>query len=501
MRRRGHIVTFYSYKGGTGRTMALANVAALLARRPATRILVMDWDLEAPGLHRFFKECADEADGVIDLLETLARAIGRLAQPLDEEATTAVVRALPLERFVAPTSSGRIDVMTAGDPHSSTYPRRVSDFPWERLHAAAPQLFTKLAEMLADRYDYVLIDSRTGITDTSGICTAVLPDKLVVVFTPNHQSVEGAVGRARAAVTYRRNGDDLRPLVVYPVASRVELSEEILRQQWRHGDSARELSGYEPMFEAVLGEIYALPGCDLKPWFDEVQIQHAARYAYGEEIVVDTESLSDRLSLARSYASLERALIETDGPWELRSAETRTSTLDTRREQIALDLLAAEVLWHTWRADRGRRLLLLTRGLQLVAGLFFVIVGVLTLQFSGGGDHWFENLPLLAGVGGVALAVELLATLTGAGEWQRHAALAESLRREQFRYETRSSEYGDTDDPLTLLAQRVSERLDAVYDDWPRARFLGELAPRPQRRTYSLPSRNDEGAAQPLPPR
>src|SRR5215831_12610747 len=47
------IVTFYSYKGGVGRSMALANIAVLLARR-GLRVLVVDWDFEAPGLERYF---------------------------------------------------------------------------------------------------------------------------------------------------------------------------------------------------------------------------------------------------------------------------------------------------------------------------------------------------------------------------------------------------------------------------------------------------------------
>ena len=47
------IVTFYSYKGGVGRSMALANVAVLLGQR-RQRILVVDWDLEAPGVERYF---------------------------------------------------------------------------------------------------------------------------------------------------------------------------------------------------------------------------------------------------------------------------------------------------------------------------------------------------------------------------------------------------------------------------------------------------------------
>lgn len=44
----GRIVTFYSYKGGTGRTMALVNVGWIMASN-GKRVLLVDWDLEAPG--------------------------------------------------------------------------------------------------------------------------------------------------------------------------------------------------------------------------------------------------------------------------------------------------------------------------------------------------------------------------------------------------------------------------------------------------------------------
>jgi MinD-like ATPase involved in chromosome partitioning or flagellar assembly len=47
------IVTFYSYKGGVGRSMALANVADILCRQGA-RVLMVDFDLEAPGLEQYF---------------------------------------------------------------------------------------------------------------------------------------------------------------------------------------------------------------------------------------------------------------------------------------------------------------------------------------------------------------------------------------------------------------------------------------------------------------
>ena len=56
---QGQIITFYSYKGGTGRTMALANTACVLAERQRNSddkgVLMIDWDLEAPSLHRYFR--------------------------------------------------------------------------------------------------------------------------------------------------------------------------------------------------------------------------------------------------------------------------------------------------------------------------------------------------------------------------------------------------------------------------------------------------------------
>src|SRR4051812_11364377 len=47
------IFTFYSYKGGVGRSMALANVAESLHEK-GLRVVMIDWDLEAPGLETFF---------------------------------------------------------------------------------------------------------------------------------------------------------------------------------------------------------------------------------------------------------------------------------------------------------------------------------------------------------------------------------------------------------------------------------------------------------------
>ena len=70
----GKVYTFYSYKGGVGRSMAMANVGALLAVW-GKKVLLIDWDLEAPGLENYLKEGNEHSisevgkkEGLIDLL-------------------------------------------------------------------------------------------------------------------------------------------------------------------------------------------------------------------------------------------------------------------------------------------------------------------------------------------------------------------------------------------------------------------------------------------------
>src|SRR5262249_23675744 len=85
----GKIVTFYSYKGGVGRTMALANVAWILASN-GYRVLAVDWDLESPGLHRYFHPFLEDKAltkssslGILDMIRGYVEAV--LTPPTQSE--------------------------------------------------------------------------------------------------------------------------------------------------------------------------------------------------------------------------------------------------------------------------------------------------------------------------------------------------------------------------------------------------------------------------------
>src|SRR5258707_1146755 len=137
----GRIVTFYSYKGGTGRSLALANVAWILANN-GLRVLVIDWDLEAPGLHRYFapflidKELRDTR-GVTDFVwdfatEAMTPAPESEDDPRWFEPLADFRRYAVALRYEFP-KSGVLDFVPAGR-QDSTYSQRVSTFDWKRFY-------------------------------------------------------------------------------------------------------------------------------------------------------------------------------------------------------------------------------------------------------------------------------------------------------------------------------------------------------------------------------
>ena|SRR5215216_6717265 len=331
----GKTITFYSYKGGTGRTMALANAAVLLAREQSKDrrgILMIDWDLEAPGLHRFFRNQLksitggtsdpdakiDKEEGLLDFFWQLKKATSKYNQksPQRQAEARELLESIKPESFVLRTDvAGDLSLLKAGRIDDD-YSQKVNTFAWEDFYNRAPWLIRSFGERLAKQYRYILIDSRTGLTDVSGICTMLLPEILVFVFTPNRQSIEGGLSVIRRATNYRLKSSDLRPLVVFPLASRVDPTREKLMETWRYGDATGEIKGFEPQFEQLFKSIYQLEQCSLKEYFNEIQIQHTPDYAYGESIAVEAEGSGARLSLKRSYVTFVDRLINSPSPWQ-----------------------------------------------------------------------------------------------------------------------------------------------------------------------------------------
>ena len=352
MSELGKVVVFYSFKGGTGRTMALANVGCALAKgaRLPRPILLVDWDLEAPGLHRYFRkylskshldnqDFQDRAPGLIDLFFELEDRISKsdTINQDDISLITPIIDQFPFTDYICKTDINDLHLLKAGC-FDHSYASKIGSFKWQELYRRWPNLLRIFSERLARDYSFISIDSRTGLTDTGGICTMVMPEILVAVFTPNRQSLLGLIDIVQEAARYRAQSDDLRPLVVYPLPSRIEASEPSLRQSWRVGDQVSDVPGFQRVFEETFKTVYALAGVNLDSYFDDVQIQHIPRYAYGEEIAVLVEEIQDRFSLTRSYQRFAAHLLLGMPPWEVAALSDdifSTDWVDKPRARIA----------------------------------------------------------------------------------------------------------------------------------------------------------------------
>jgi hypothetical protein len=226
---RGQIVTFYSYKGGTGRTMALANVAWILASN-GKQVLVVDWDLESPGLHKFFHPFLDESTvsatpGVIEIINEYASAAVSPAPRPDDwhlEYARMLPHAVSLDWGSFPDGGG-LDFISAGRQNRD-YSAAVVSLDWDNFYdrLGGGRFFQAMRADMKKNYDYVLIDSRTGLSDVAEICTVELPDMLVVCFTLSDQSIEGAAAVARQISGRYRD----RNIRILPVPMRIEDGEK-----------------------------------------------------------------------------------------------------------------------------------------------------------------------------------------------------------------------------------------------------------------------------------
>ena len=338
----GKIYTFYSFKGGVGRSMSLANIAVLLAAQ-GKRVLVVDFDLEAPGLEHFFYEHDPglagrlaKRPGLIDLLRAKTRdwadAVETVQVKLDQ---------LSFSKDTPQAGVGKLDLLASGraSRNADTYTREVQELNWDRLYEDndVGTLFGYIRADWLAQYDFVLVDSRTGVTDIGDLCTVVLPDHLVLLFVTNEQNIEGVAHIYHRAVTeHARQPFKRDPLTVLPVLSRDEFyAENKLSSEWR----AKAAERLAPL-------LHWLPN-GLKPVnaFRKVFIPYFAVWSFGEALPVLTapQDTTNPSSINAAYARIAR-LILSGLDWSALDAVADPEELSSARlENIALEAEAEEL--------------------------------------------------------------------------------------------------------------------------------------------------------------
>ncbi|GAB4287613.1 MAG: hypothetical protein Fur0025_21180 [Oscillatoriaceae cyanobacterium] len=182
--KRPLIVTFYSFKGGVGRSTALGLVAGILATRDR-RVVMVDFDLEAPGISILFRSETENSSmapyGVLDYLHQ------RYLTP-DENIP-------PIQDCICQVSlptRGDLFLVTVGE-YDENYIHRLADLDmgvfYRREINPVEQLMTDITEQLDP--DVILIDARTGFSDMGAVALFDLADTGIICFSPTDQSFEG----------------------------------------------------------------------------------------------------------------------------------------------------------------------------------------------------------------------------------------------------------------------------------------------------------------------
>jgi hypothetical protein len=209
----------------------------------------------------------------------------------------------------SPESSVPVSILSAGrnDEH---YTGRVQALNFVQLFAerGLGAYIEKLRDQWASRFEFVLIDSRTGITDIGGICTIHLPDVLVLLFTTTDPSVNGVIEvMERAREEQARLPFDRQRLIAVPVPAKDESRTEYERAtKWKRLFADRFADLYKDWLPADKTPFDAL---------ELLRIPYIPYWSFGEPLPVVEEGTSDPMSLGFAYQLLAK-LIAADLEWQ-----------------------------------------------------------------------------------------------------------------------------------------------------------------------------------------
>ncbi len=179
------IVSFFSFKGGVGRTSTLVATALTLARN-GHRVAIVDLDLEAPGLATIFSPDNSNNPGVIDYL------LEKKVQGNDWKLRTHLININ--ERTLRGDNGESLKLLPAGTVDRD-YLEKLARLDFQNL--VGGELRSTMGDMLkelqsaAQPLDFILMDARAGFHDIGGLAIANLSHAAVIFGTQSRQSWAG----------------------------------------------------------------------------------------------------------------------------------------------------------------------------------------------------------------------------------------------------------------------------------------------------------------------
>lgn len=189
------VVTFYSYKGGVGRSTTLASYASHLAIKMNKRVVVLDCDFEAPGFTNFFLEDPDNIYYKNGLVEFFMDSVEGHEDSLSAyywEASKKFTGQGSVFVFPSGNLSTEIIDGNSDSTHLKHYLNGLSRLDMFNQNSLVERFRCLISKIENDiDPDIILIDSRTGFNDIFGISAYRLSDIVVGFFGIDAQSKPG----------------------------------------------------------------------------------------------------------------------------------------------------------------------------------------------------------------------------------------------------------------------------------------------------------------------
>ncbi len=189
------VVTFYSYKGGVGRSTTLASYASHLAIKKNKKVVVFDCDFEAPGFTNFFLEDPDNIyykNGLVEFFMDSVEGNEDCLSAYYWEASKKFSGQGSVYVFPSGNLSTEFIEDNSGATHLKHYLNglsRLDVFNQDSLVERFQYLISKIENEITP--DVILIDSRTGFNDIFGISAFRLSDIVVGFFGIDAQTKPG----------------------------------------------------------------------------------------------------------------------------------------------------------------------------------------------------------------------------------------------------------------------------------------------------------------------
>lgn len=290
------IVSFYSFKGGVGRTTTLGIVARQLAQA-GHRVVALDLDLEAPGLGRFFDVQTER--GVLDLLSEHA-TVGEI----DLEAPE-------LYSETIDEGDGKLTVYPVGAMDES-YVERLACLDYAPRARGGPSAVESglraILKALRRRHqpDYIFLDARAGLHDLGGLSLHALAHVDVLVGRAGPTTLDG-FQLVLAALSRRRKDEDLRVVTVQTFVPLPVTGEEHarIRDEWT-------VSLHDVFTRTLYRRMYTDKGADLPEvrdptgWHSPWVIPQYDSLARAERI----QDIDETVAGSPAFAALRRRIVE-----------------------------------------------------------------------------------------------------------------------------------------------------------------------------------------------